>query len=137
MSAAMIHRGVAVEGVPNWILGRLCAVTANGATSPREVEGNLVIQSDVDEITLKAFDSSGVQIGTTQTLTVADVIFDTLQTTKTWKRLKGGGNFRYLAPASLFPTGGVTEKIEVLATLQDGSLAPGLWEVDVLEMEQS
>lgn len=136
MSAALIHKGKAVEGVPNWIQGRVCAITATGAVSPREVEGRLVKRADILSIKLRAYDEDRVLIDSEQTLDKTVVIYETLQTSEVWKRLKGGGNFRYQVPAVLWPIGGVTERLELIILLNDGSTCIGLWEVEVLEAEQ-
>jgi len=111
-------------------------LTATGDTSPIESEGKLIKQSDVSSISCKVYDATNTLINT-YTPTAASNVFDTIQTTLSWLLLEDGGNFRYTIPASGFPTGGTVVRAEVTITLSDGSLATGLWDIDVTELRQS
>lgn len=134
--SVIVHRGSAIEDRPCTIIGRFTAITATGNTSPVEAEGKLIKQADVSSISCKVYDPTGTIINT-YTPTAASNVFDTIQTTLTWLLIDGGGNFRYTIPAGGFPSGGVVNRAEVTITLTDGSLATGLWDIDVTGLYQS
>lgn len=136
MSAATIHKGKAFEDTEATIIGRICAVQGTGATSPVPREGKLLLQADISTLIAKAYTAAGALINS-YTLTIASCIFDTLGTTITWANLQGGGNLRAEIPATAFPAGSETVTIEVTATLTDGKLARGVWEITVLPLNQS
>lgn len=90
-----------------------------GATCMARVVGNNganITQATINAATFKVFDLSelpGKQTGT-GTLTVADVVFDTLQTDARWTVDSTGYNFRHTVPASAFPLGGRKYRVEYL-----------------------
>ena len=134
--AVIVHRASAIEDRPCTIIGRFTAISATGNTSPIESEGKLIKQADVSSIACKVYDSTNTLINT-YTPTAASNVFDTIQTTLTWLLLDSGGNFRYTIPATAFPAGNTVNRAEVTITLTDGSLATGLWDIDVTELHQS
>lgn len=135
--ATLIQKGKSCyEDRPCHIVGRFTALTATGSTSPVSIEGKLVKKADVSSISCKVYDSTGSLINT-YTPTAASNVYDTIQTAEHWQEIDGGGNFLYTIPASAFPTGGTVNRVEVTMTLTDGSLATGLWDIDVTELNQS
>ena len=76
----------------------------------------LLTQAATTSITYKVFDldNNNAQTGT-GTLTVADVVYDTAQTGGGWP-YDDGYNFRYVLPASCFPTGGHKYIAELIFT---------------------
>ena len=86
----------------------------------RYVTGNAdtaITQASLTSITYKVYDldDSDAQVGAETTLTVTDVVFDTLQTTAPWDvdRDGAGYNFRVTIPGSYFPNGGRRYWIEL------------------------
>ena len=81
--------------------------------------GTAINQASTASITYKVFDLDGATPGTaTQTgsMTVASVVFDTLQTDARWDYDSTGYNLRYTAPATWFPDGDHRYRIEALLT---------------------
>lgn len=65
----------------------------------------------------------------TGTLTVADVVFDSLQTSDTrWSVDSTGYNFAYAAPVTWFPSGGVVYQVELTFTPTSGAAFKVLFE---------
>lgn len=135
--ATLVFTGNAIEDCQCTLLARVCAIAGTGSTSPVASEGKLIRQADVSSISVKAFDEDDAQIGSTQTATISATIFDTVQTSETWSLIPGGGNFRYTCPASFFPVGGNTVRVEVLVTLTDGIVCPVLFDIGVEALRQS
>lgn len=72
-----------------------------------------IVQADITSITLDVYDqSSDTQTVTDEALTVASVVFDTLQTDARWTVDATGYNFRHTAEAAKFPTGGSRYRLE-------------------------
>lgn len=84
-------------------------------------------------------DKPSVKIGATATLTVADVVYNALQTGGAWTQDEVGYNFRDVVPAASMPT---TEKtayptkrrvaIEHKLTLSGGSIMKSVTEIDLI-----
>mgnify|MGYP000105578392 CR=1 FL=1 len=80
-------------------------------------------QSDISSIAYSVFDlSDTATVVTSGSLTVSNVIFDTLQTDARWDADSTGYNFRWDIPASLFPTGGKDYRIEIAFTPTGGEV---------------
>lgn len=93
----------------------MARVLANDATNAQ--------QADISSITYKVFDIDNSNTETaTGTLTVSDVIFDTLQTDARWSVDTTGYNFRHEVPATAFPTGGNRYQIEYKCTPASGQV---------------
>ena len=81
-------------------------------------------QADVTAITYRVWqydsqtamqnDTDGTEVGTSASLTVASVIFDTLQTDARWGADTEGYNFRFTLPGTRLPAGGKWGRVEVL-----------------------
>lgn len=101
---AIIERGTVWEDN-----GTLCMARVLGAN------GSAVQQADVSGIGRKVFDLSSTaptSIQHSTTLTVADVIFDTLQTDSGWTKDATGFNFKDTVPSTLLATGNHRYRIE-------------------------
>jgi hypothetical protein len=132
-----IFRGTEVfEDTPCDLIARFCAVVAGGAASPNEEEGTLIIQADVSSIVCKAYDIAGTLIATV-TPSVSTVIYNTLQTSGVFAKLADGGNFLCKLPATCFPTGSTTVRVEVTILLNTGEPVRGIWLIDVINLIQS
>ena len=75
-----------------------------------EHDGANAVQSDIDSIEYQIFPHYSTTAHTTATaLTVADVIYDTLQTGGGWNTDTTGWNFKHNVAATTFPTPGAYE----------------------------
>lgn len=137
MTVKGVYTGEAWEDIGATLIARFASVFGSGAASPDTTEGNLIQQADVSSISVKVFDSDGAQIGSTLTPTASSVIFDTIQTSGTWGNLQRGGNFRYSVDGTYFPTGGTTNRVEVIIALTDGHKLPAVWSLAVVELKGS
>lgn len=81
-------------------------------------DGTAIKQADVSTITYEVWDITSTPSRTTSetSLTVSSVIFDTLQTDARWKEGGVGYNFGWTAPATLFPDGSKTYRVEIKFT---------------------
>ena len=137
MTVRGVYTGEAWEDIGATLIARFASIFGTGAASPDTTEGNLILQADVSSISVKVFDVDGTQISTTLSPSPASTIFDTLQTSGTWENLSRGGNFRYSVPGTYFPTGGTTNRVEVVITLTDGHRLPAVWTLAVVELQGS
>lgn len=126
----------AFEDTPYTVMGRFCARLASGSTSPVAKEGKLILQADISSISVKAYDSEGVLIAST-TPSKTDVWYDTLQTSDVWTAVVRGGNFLYDCPATMFPSGSVMVTLEVTVTLTSTEPVRAVWQVPVINLNQS
>lgn len=71
-------------------------------------DGSYFTQAKFSTITIAAYEknSDGTLVVAETSLTIASVIFDTLQTDDRWTKDSTGYNFRYDAAASFLPSGG-------------------------------
>ena len=86
------------------------------------VDGDEMVQADVDTIEYAIYndDTREVVLALTS-LTVANVVFDTLQTDERWTVDADGYNFRHDVSHSLLTDPDVTYRIEYKITLDGGS----------------
>lgn len=93
--------------------------------------GAALDQADVSSITYAVFDrEKGKQI-TSGSLTVADVIFDTLQTPAIWTRDTTGYNFRHDAGPATMPEASRWYRFEYKITLTSGAIGWAVFNVYV------
>ena len=85
--------------------------------------GAAIVQADVSSIAYKVYDKDDTSSPSTGTLTVADVVYDTLQTDSRWTDTTGY-NFGWPAPASLFPDGDRVYQVEIQVTPASGEGYP-------------
>jgi hypothetical protein len=95
-------------------------------------------QSEVDSITLRVYEqpsnAPASEVYST-TLTIASVVFDTMQTDARWAGDSVGYNFRYTVDAEqLLGRGGVTTIYEVTIELASGGPIKQAWEVHAAPM---
>ena len=124
------------EDTPLTVMGRFCARQATGSASPVAKEGNVLLQADITSISVKAYDATGTLIVET-TPAKADVWFDTLQTSGVWTAVVRGGNFLYDCPATMFPTGNEMVTLEVTVTLTSTEPVRAVWQVPIINLNQS
>ncbi len=90
-----------------------------------QVNGANGTQADVTSIVRKIFNrsASNAEVGSSASLTVADVVFDTLQEASAggrWTKDSTGYNFKDRVPATKFADGGETYRVEYLFTGSGG-----------------
>ena len=98
-----------------------CTVMARMADRPTapNTAGTALTQASFSSISYSVHDSSNVVVSghDAQALTIASVVFDTLQG---WSRDSTGHNFRYTVAAGAFATGDSVYTITVKFTLTSG-----------------
>lgn len=95
---------------------------------------DIVKQADVVAAAWKVFD--GVTLIGSGSLTVANVIFDTLQTGTIWDADPIGYNFKAKLLAASFPTGERTYRVQFLLTLTgaDADICPILFDYQTADL---
>jgi hypothetical protein len=97
--------------------------------------GSNIAQATLSTITYGVWDvtdpdSPTVTVAAGQSVTIASTVFDTLQTGSGWDRDGTGFNFQHTLPATSFPTGGKTYRVEYKFTPASGQV---WWVVAELE----
>ena len=108
-----------------------------GATCMARIVGadsTAITQSTTSAITLAVFKNSSTVATYTASLTVADVVFDALQTDGRWTKDSTGYNFRYAVIASVFDDGDATYTVEFKFTPTSGSQYFVIYEIDTVEV---
>ena len=88
-------------------------------------DAQAITQATIASVTFAAYDldaTTPTSAGSTATLTVADVVFDTYQTDDRWHADATGYNFRHDIAASVFVTGGHTYQVEYKFTADGGEV---------------
>lgn len=127
--SARIIRGEAFEDSGVSLMGRI-----------RGHDGENIVQADLSSIAYSVFDvtnPASVTAGGTGTLTIADVVYDTLQTDSRWTKDSVGFNFLWPVAATHFASGGKTYRFEVAFTPASGAVFHGVWEVVTTGLERS
>jgi hypothetical protein len=139
MSGAQTFNIEVREDTQFTLMARFCAISGSGAVSPVAKEGNLITQANVSSTSIKIYDASGTIIGTEITPSAASTVFDTLQSSATWLNIEDGlgGNWRYTVAGTYAPTGDAMQRAEVLITLTDGTVLPGVWSILVQPLTRS
>ena len=140
MSSAETFKAIVNEDGDVTLLGRVCFRDASGATSPNPTEGKLVQKADLSAIEINLFDLDATdpnEAVQTVTPTIADVVYDTLQTSEIWGLITGGGNFLYDVPASWLTTGSRNYQVEVKFTNTGSKVGFGKWKLNTREVRGS
>ena len=109
----------------NVIIGTPLEDSHNTIRARIERNGALIEQADVSAITYKSFSASGGAVVTQTSLTVADVIFETVQTSTldpAGRNSSKGYNFKFDVPGAAWPTGAEKSTVEVKITMDDGAI---------------
>ena len=91
-------------------------------------------QDDVTSITLKTFLNYGTTETSSDSLTVADVVFNDEQTDARWTKDTIGYNFRFQIPSSVFDTGDSTYRCEFLFDMDGQPDLFVIFSVDTVEV---
>jgi hypothetical protein len=114
-AAARVHRAKGFEGAPIVLMNRVY----DGA-------GAVIVQGAITSIAYRVWeyasedeadrDENGEQVGAEASLTVASVVYNTLQTASPWDSTRDstGYNFRFTLPSACRPTGGTWHRVEVV-----------------------
>jgi len=93
--------------------------------------GALVTQATISSIAYKVVDLDNADTVTASgALAKASVVFDTAQTDGSWP-YDDGYNFRWLVPASAFPTGGHRYAVEITFTPAGADTEPFALDVEI------
>ena len=93
-----------------------------------------ITQATTSAITVAVFKNTSTTATYTASLTVADVVFDSLQTDSRWSKDSSGYNFRTALPALVFDTGDATYTVEFKFTPTSGSQYFVIFEIDTVEV---
>lgn len=112
MNTYAIVQSIGPEDSPAQFMRR---VTGNAGTN--------ITQTTLSTLTVKVYDlgDPDATFVYSATLTIASVIFDTLQTDSRWTEDATGYNFLADLPGTAFPTGGTTYQVEFLFTPASGN----------------
>lgn len=84
------------------------------------LDGSLVTQAALASIAYKVFDlDDGNRLVTSGAPLIASTVYDTAQSDASWP-YSDGYNFRWIAPAACFPTGGHLFVVEIVFTTATG-----------------
>ena len=97
-------------------------------------DASYVEQSDISSIGLKIFADDSTSASIDASLTVADVVFDTLQTDSRWTTDSTGYNFKYEIASAGFPDGDVTYRCEFKFIPTSGNTWYVVFSVDTVEI---
>ena len=111
-----------------------------GITCMARIQGgdaSNITQATTSAITVAVFKNANTSATYTASLTVADVVFDALQTDSRWDHDSIGYNFRTELPALVFDTGDATYTVEYKFTPTSGSQYFVIYEIDTVEVYTS
>lgn len=109
-----------VANATNELLARATARRATGSSTGVADEWKWLLQANVHTVVRKVYDLSSSTPSTainTQSLTVADVIYDTAQS---WSKDSVGWNFADAIPGTVMTSPGSTYRVDYTVTLASG-----------------
>ena len=108
-----------------------------GITCMARIQGDDAVnitQATTSAITVAVFKHANPPATSTASLTVADVVFDALQTDSRWSHDSIGYNFRTQLPSLVFADGDATYTVEFKFTPTSGSQYFVIYEIDTVEV---
>lgn len=93
-----------------------------------------ITQATTSAITVAVFKNANAVATYTASLTVADVVYDSLQTDARWSKDSTGYNWRFPVVASVFDAGDATYRLEFKFTPTTGSQYWVIYEIDTVEV---
>ena len=93
-----------------------------------------ITQATTSSIRFAVFKNASTTATYTATLTVADVVYDSLQTDARWSKDSTGFNFAYAVIASVFDAGDATYRLEFKFTPTTGSQYWVIYAIDTVEV---
>ena len=97
-------------------------------------DASAITQATTSAITVAVFKNTSTVATYTASLTVADVVFNSLQTDSRWDKDSTGYNWRYDVIASVFDDGDATYRLEFKFTPTSGSQYFVIFEIDTVEV---
>lgn len=122
----VVTSGVVHEDTTVTLLARVMVDSSNTLTA--------AVQSDFSAISYTVY-SGGVVVTASTSLTIASVIYNTLQTGTIWGVDSTGFNFKATIAASSFPTGATTYLVEVKFTLASSAVFFGVFKVITRDLQ--
>ncbi len=138
-SIPRLHYGTAFEDTGCSLMDRVYGNAGTAITQATiSIIAYKVYEHSSKEDAIAAVDGTLVA-GTASSLTVASVVFDTLQTGAPWDTTADalGYNFRYDSPAVDRPTGGKWYRHEIVFTPTSGAAFAVVWIIECLPMAGS
>lgn len=131
LDLAVVTRAVVHEDTTVTLLARVLVDASNVLTAG--------VQSDFSAITYTVY-SNNVVVTSSTSLTIASVIYNTLQTGSIWSTSLDkdgftGFNFKATIAAASFPTGNTTYEVAVKFTLSGGNVFFGVFEVTTRDLQ--
>lgn len=99
--------------------------------------GAAITQATCSTITYAVYDVATAASVTSGSLTIANVVFDTLQTDAIWTKDSTGYNFKTQMTAAMVPTGGATYRMEIKITPTSGQPIWLVYQVSALALYTS
>ena len=109
----------------------------SGLTCMARIQGadtSYITQATTSAITVAVFKNANAVATYTASLTVADVVYDSLQTDARWSKDSTGYNWRFPVVASVFDAGDATYRLEFKFTPTTGSQYWVIYEIDTVEV---
>lgn len=123
---ALVTKAVVHEDTSVTLLARVMVDASNTLTP--------AVQADFSAIAYQVY-NAGTQVTTSTSLTIASVIYNTLQTGTIWGVDDTGFNFKATIAAGSFPAGNQVYTVEVKFTLAGGNVFFGVAEVHTSDLQ--
>ncbi|QNN23513.1 hypothetical protein HED60_14930 [Planctomycetales bacterium ZRK34] len=128
--------------MPNAEIPKATIFEDSGAICMARVLGNAgtaITQASLNSIECSVFNQADTSTAVTEpSITIADVVFDTLQTSDPrWTEDDTGYNFLIAVPATAFPAGGATYHVEFKFTPASGEPFHIVFEIETRAINRS